>query len=64
MHRGLSSVMIDYARSISDERKQKLSLRETNQGKLRGVVMTNSSRYKCRFKKTRSLGRKFKVVVY
>ena len=40
MHRGLSSVMITTRVLLVMKRKQKLSLRETNRVKLRGVVMT------------------------
>ena len=40
MHRGLSSVMMNYARSISDEKKAKTIVKGNKSGKLRGVVMT------------------------
>ena len=41
MHRGLSSVMMNYARSISDEKKAKTVVKGNKiWEKLRGVVMT------------------------
>ena len=53
MHRGLSSVMMNYARSISDEKKAKTIVKGNKTGKVTGSRedMENRVKYKCGLKR-------------
>lgn len=53
MHRGLSSVMINYARSISDEKKAKTIVKGNKSGEITGSSddMQEKLVYKCGLKR-------------
>ena len=53
MHRGLSSVMINYARSISDEKKAKTIVKGNKSGEITGSSddMQEKLIYKCGLKR-------------
>jgi hypothetical protein len=53
MHRGLSSVMINYARSISDEKKAKTIVKGNKSGEITGSSddMKEKLVYKCGLKR-------------
>jgi len=53
MHRGLSSVMINYARSISDEKKSKTIVKGNKSGEITGSSddMHKKLVYKCGLKR-------------